>query len=153
MLTFKNKPDTSTPINADNLNANFEELNQKTQNGSNSNGSYLKFADGTMICFGKTSVTNNNLALGGNNGIFRSSGIAFNDFPVPFVEKPDVFFTIKEQSSNMIGYPKWVATGYYNTDLPSILNPGRCFIIFWGADPDNTQIDATVSYTAIGKWK
>lgn len=27
MLVFKNKPDTSTPINADNLNANFNELN------------------------------------------------------------------------------------------------------------------------------
>ena len=26
MLIFKNKPDTSTPINASNLNANFEEL-------------------------------------------------------------------------------------------------------------------------------
>lgn len=26
MITFKNKPDTTTPINAENLNANFNEL-------------------------------------------------------------------------------------------------------------------------------
>ena len=32
MLTFKNKPDTSTPINADNLNANFNELNTNINN-------------------------------------------------------------------------------------------------------------------------
>ena len=30
MLIFKNKPDTSTPINAYNLNANFNELNNKS---------------------------------------------------------------------------------------------------------------------------
>ena len=29
MITFKNLPDTSTPINAENLNANFNELNTK----------------------------------------------------------------------------------------------------------------------------
>lgn len=32
MLIFKNKPDTSTPINATNLNANFEELNTNIDN-------------------------------------------------------------------------------------------------------------------------
>ena len=35
MLEFKNKPDLSTPITADNLNANFNELNLKIQSGSN----------------------------------------------------------------------------------------------------------------------
>ena len=33
MITFKNKPDTTTPINAENLNANFNELVSKVVEG------------------------------------------------------------------------------------------------------------------------
>lgn len=32
MITFKNKPDTTTPINAENLNSNFNELSDKLKN-------------------------------------------------------------------------------------------------------------------------
>lgn len=54
MIEFKDYPDTSTPLNAENLNYNFSHI---VESGSNENGSWIKWADGTMICT-KTIVFN-----------------------------------------------------------------------------------------------
>lgn len=50
---FKNKGETNaTPINAENLNFNFTDLDNRSisESGSNELGSWIKFNDGTMIC-------------------------------------------------------------------------------------------------------
>lgn len=43
--------DDSVPyLNAQNLNNNFTQCNNIVDSGSNANGEYIKFSDGTMIC-------------------------------------------------------------------------------------------------------
>lgn len=49
LITFQNLPNTTTPVNATNLNNNFTECFNIIASGSNANGSYLKFSDGTLI--------------------------------------------------------------------------------------------------------
>ena len=47
----------ATPLSANNLNAMqdgiYEDINSVVESGSNENGQYIKFADGTMICCGR----------------------------------------------------------------------------------------------------
>lgn len=65
-INFENLPSTKTPINATNLNllqTNVETaINSIVESGSNDNGRWIKYSDGTMICYGKTtknvSITN-----------------------------------------------------------------------------------------------
>ena len=53
-ITFEDLPSTNTPINATNLNAiqtNAETaINSVVESGSNANGNWIKYSDGTMIC-------------------------------------------------------------------------------------------------------
>lgn len=53
-IIFEDLPSTKTPLNAENLNKiqeNIENaINGIVESGSNENGTYIKFADGTMIC-------------------------------------------------------------------------------------------------------
>lgn len=74
LIEFKDYPSTETPLNAENLNHNFNEL--KVESGSNDNGDYVKFSDGTLICYG----TNN-----GVDGSYRQI-----TFPVSFLANPKV---------------------------------------------------------------
>ena len=58
--------------------------------GSNANGEYVKFADGTMICWHRLSATVD-IAVGYFGG-YRSSGQVWN-FPSAFVSSPQISFT------------------------------------------------------------
>ena len=53
-IEFKNLPDTSTPFTAENFNqlqSNVEDaINGIVESGSNTNGEWTKWANGTMIC-------------------------------------------------------------------------------------------------------
>lgn len=53
-INFTNLPDTSTPINATNMNTlqtNVENaIGEIIESGSNANGEYIKFSNGKMIC-------------------------------------------------------------------------------------------------------
>lgn len=118
MLIFKNKPDTSTPINASNLNANFEELNgnignlgslettEKTdlvnaineifdntvvEKGSNSNGSWIKFGSGIMICW-KYLTTNVDVTDNYGNSNLRSGTVSLGNLPQTFAATPYINF-------------------------------------------------------------
>lgn len=54
------------------------------EDGSNADGEYVCFADGTQICWFELSAININFAAG---AIFRSNGMA-TPFPVAFVSPP-----------------------------------------------------------------
>lgn len=73
---------------------NFNELYSLTgqggvvQSGTVSNGSYVKFADGTIICRGiSANAVTTNTAFG--NGLFYSAPVGFN-FPIAFSGVPSV---------------------------------------------------------------
>lgn len=87
LIEFKSLPDTSTPFTAENFNHNFNEV--KVESGSNANGNWIKYADGTMICTGSKSTTGNASTTNDTGGgLYRSSGILFDNFPQEFVDIP-----------------------------------------------------------------
>lgn len=110
--------------------------------GSNSNGNWVKFYDGTMICwmtkdFGLDDVVNPWGVL------YDGKEQRFPDFPVPFASKPTIMLCPEIQpakASFMVEGPKGVTA----------TNPG----IFWASRPSAAEgQNVAASYIAIGRWK
>lgn len=133
LIEFKDLPDTSTPLTPDNLNHNFNEL--KVESGSNNNGSYVKFSDGTMICTHtvKTEEINTNYHFATAN--WR--------YPATFVETPKVIATANNWTTNMT-----VVKVYTYINYCGIMSLEFSLL-------SNTAQDLTtnVNLVAIGKWK
>lgn len=111
------------------------------EKGSNSNGDYIKFSDGTLVCYGDKDlgdVTINNSHM----NMYISSSQSSIAYPVSFAERPKYrcitpqggsgsFFIIQTNVGNKTG------TGTY------YLLRGN----------SATITNASVGYFAIGKWK
>lgn len=105
--------------------------------GSNSNGSYIRYTDGTMICYiNKAFLVDTNIAWG---NVYESVNVQLGSFPQPFVEKPVV--TV----SCVGGTTVWVeALNATRTSLGSS----------WFMRPVSTKnVSTELSFIAIGKWK
>lgn len=110
------------------------------ESGSNDNGSWVKFADGTMICGGQISQTLTRATQRSGCGGYRTSGVTVN-FPTAFIETPQLSlldtsstdFSLNCRSSS-------VNTSYFN--------------VFWYAiNSNSSQLNYKADYIAIGKWK
>lgn len=141
-IDFKNLPDTSTPLNATNMNAlqtNVENaIGEIIESGSNSNGSYIKFSDGTMICYKSTTVT---AAIDNSWGsVYETSNtVSFGDFPETFISAPIV--TVEPTGTGC-----WVE-GLNNTSTTQV---GNSYL----ARAVNTHSrNYSFNIIAIGKWK
>lgn len=137
MLVFQDLPSTSTPINATNLNGNFDECNNIVESGSNNSGKYIKFSDGTMICWNR--ITSTSSSTGQSNGFYYcpfSMG-----FPQEFVETPTVIPSLTQTG------------GLYFTSLgnnqPTTTNVQLRSLSMNAF----TNVQFTYGYIAIGKWK
>ena len=143
MLTFKDKPDTSTPINATNLNANFEELAEKVidSSRSNNNDNYIKFVDGTMICWAitDTSITGGHTSL--SDGLYVSDTKEIT-FPVAFVSTPVINAFISRNAGDINNI--WVF-------VRSISETG--FVMWSGRLTSSSGTGFYRGYIAVGKWK
>lgn len=128
------------------------------ESGENSNGRYIKFADGTMICQGSKTFTSVACTTA-YGGLYRSNaGNQMNDFPVEFYDIPIVNFGVTNGSAS--GYnsntgPIVIVFMKTNTDttnvfVPTKTNPGRVSI---AVGASQTIPTITISYTAIGRWK
>lgn len=126
-----NKIKTSVNYNANNV----------LVSGSNENGNYIKFHDGTMICTGNKSVTSQPHGTS-YGGLYRSNSITFDDFPVAFVEAPIVSVSIIESNA-----PNGCMLDIF--DGPTTTNPGR----FSTVKENSSPLTATFGYIAIGKWQ
>lgn len=108
------------------------------ESGSNNNGSYIKFSDGTMICRNKKTFNiAANIAYG---ALFRTEGIDFPNFPVAFKDVPDI-------SCFCIGVNTALLANW-NVSTKEKIGP------LIGIRPTSTNAqDYIISYIAIGKWK
>ena len=97
LIKFKNKPNTDTPINDENLNHNFKELENAmaeiVESGSNENGDWIKYADGTMICTGTRLFENIDVQKAWGNIYETEDSIDFGIFPEKFKVSPRVYLT------------------------------------------------------------
>lgn len=108
------------------------------ESGSNDNGSYIKFSDGTMICRNKK--TFNRAANVAYGALFKTEGIDFPNFPVAFKDVPDISF-------NCIGVNTALLANW-NASTKEKIGP------LIGIRPVSTNAqDYIISYIAIGKWK
>lgn len=141
-IEFKDYPDKTTPISSANLNqlqTNIETaINSVVESGSNSNGNWIKYSDGTMICWMQETVTDQaiNNAYG---SLFQ--GTRQYTFPVPFIGNVTAKCTIFQYGT---GASWGTVSSFSNTVI--IL---RGFDAFVRAGGENCKI----GYMAIGKWK
>lgn len=105
--------------------------------GTNSLGSWIRFTDGTMQCWGNSTITTTATIVTSYRSIaatcYRSNAITFN-FPVSFISTPSVTYS-----------DTYSAIGNSNIPTATQISP---FVETGGA---NTQV--FFYWQAIGKWK
>lgn len=121
------------------MKANYEELFDGTivEQGSNNDGTYIKYENGTMICYGKKTQT---LAITSQSGQVYYNSIIFT-FPEEFIEAP-------------VAVPALTQTGgILFTSLGNNFPIATQVQVRVLSMVSNASANVTASYIAIGKWK
>ncbi len=123
----------------ENFNSHLAESAKKhiTESGSNSNGRYIKFDDGTMICY-----SNRDCSAPPNSprGTLYSTGSEGWTFPSTFISTPSIFINEVKGVGNC-----WGALGNIATTTT-----GTSFQLFRASSGANIS---TAGLYAIGRWK
>lgn len=110
------------------------------ESGSNENGNWIKFADGTMVCYGNVSLTIPiATAISPIGGYRNTGGTNTKVFPQPFYEIPIV-------NTQVVLY---TATQSYAHNITT----SGFDLFFTTISSDNTNTERKASYIAIGRWK
>ena len=109
------------------------------ESGSNANGNYIKWGDGTQICMGKTSVD------GEFDGKLKWGSLYYLDAPVmdypkPFISNPYVI-PVSFTTLGLLLYTYGSAT-VTRTPIIELVRPTT-----------NPKAPITIGYVAIGRWK
>lgn len=145
LKTFSNKGEAGAiPLNAENANFNFTELDNRSisESGRNDAGSYIKFNDGTMICT-RTIATTIDCTNSWGTLYYGQNNDKYN-FAQSFIEPP--ILNLQYSTSGAISFIPIVYSGIV------IDNDGFKRIEI--ARPNSVaNIDVKVYVIAIGKWK
>lgn len=128
--------DTATTENVYSASAVDNKLAQIIQSGSNANGSYIKYSDGTMICYGLTSL--NEVSVSDYYSFCKRTNSLTITFPMEFDEVPNV--TITNQGFGIFSYT-----------INNITANNFSYYAF--TYPSGSNISGSLQYVAIGKWK
>lgn len=105
--------------------------------GSNTDGNYIKYYDGTMICY--KSVTDN-VAMTSAWGSLYEGSMSLGNWPETFISTPNVQITNASSAGAMIE----------SYDIaPTTTSAGEIFL----ARATSRTADVTINVWAIGKWK
>jgi len=107
------------------------------ETGSDNNGSYVKYSDGTMMCFGN--ITFHVSSWNAWGSIYYYDAVINHDFPSSFYTAPQV------NVNNIGGVGAMVYRVSSNATKISQISVSR--------PNDYQNIDLTLSYIAIGRWK
>jgi hypothetical protein len=107
------------------------------ERGSNANGEFVKYADGTMICT-RNYADNPNVTFTLANGIWTFYPFTFS-FPVSFVGEP----------SCSVGRI-FLSTGFGWATPRDVSTSAVSFTLFDERDRSNTTV--TLRYTVVGRW-
>ena len=105
-------------------------------NGSNSNGNYIKYTNGIMICYNNISSTVD--ITNSYEGEYYASTGTIN-FPVNFISVPIITVTLAQNSSLL---------RYNNTNIYADRFNGYISKL-----QSKSNVSITLQYIAIGKWK
>ena len=128
--------DTATTENVYSASAVDNKLAQIIQSGSNTNGSYIKYSDGTMICYGSTSL--NEVSVSDYYSFCKRTNSLTITFPMEFDEVPNV--TITNQGFGIFSYT-----------INNITANNFSYYAF--TYPSGSNISGSLQYVAIGRWK
>lgn len=109
-----------------------------TVTGSNANGYYIKFADGTMICYGRKPL--NTLAMTWAWGAFYTSADITTSYPVSFVGQPASISVNMENTTADIAV--WLNGLSSNTSFTGYFSRGQ-----------SGTFNCTMAWMAVGRWK
>lgn len=124
-------------------NANETAIGQIVESGSNLNGRYIKFSDGTLICT-KEVTGSINITTGWGSGYTSGTSDTLNlgDYPYEFVGSlPSVSISLTRG-----GYNGWLTT----LQSPSLTSPGYTGICRFTSQ---SNFGYTIEVMAIGRWK
>lgn len=112
------------------------------ESGSNDNGSWIKYSDGNMICYGSKDVTLNCSQSWGNLFVGRYENHI--SFPQEFIDIPLLQIHTRSttnSSSWLISYDKTTVSksNFYEVDVARAIA--------------NSSVPITIIFIAIGKWK
>jgi len=112
--------------------------NGSIESGSNVNGNWTKFPDGTLICTVSKSYTGIDITLGAGALPFRSVSIESWTFPAPFIENPKITTGSIDINSRMISCHGVTHTSIstYGINVTSV-----------------TNVTVSGELVAIGRWK
>ena len=138
-VNWEDLPSTDTPINATNLNKMDEGIyNNSFESGSNANGSYIKFNDGTLICAKHISgSTPCNIAWG---SLYETSSINLGSYAMNFISAPYVSITPNMTAGALF-------EGVRNVTASSF---GQVWLV---RTTSNDNLSYGIDCIAIGKWK
>lgn len=119
-------------------------LTNKTisESGSNENGSWIKWADGTMICYARISKSRASEIAWGR----LSFSIGGDSFPQTFISVPSVNVTLEMLNSTGGGH---IITGY---DLATSSRIAHFYVRTQEVSGSKTET-INYNYIAIGRWK
>lgn len=131
-----NTTDKDTLVNA--VNEINTKLGNIIESGSNENGDYIKYSDGTMICTKKVSFVGLQFTTAWGS-VYETPPVELGNYAQEFLEIPLIFITAATSSA--------VAEGVGNTKT------GFGKVTFYR--PIRTDADYTYAFhlMAIGKWK
>ena len=129
-MNWENLPSTNTPLNATNL-------TKITDSGSNANGNYIKFQDGTMICYKSVSSA---VEITTAWGSLYEGSLNLGSWPATFISAPEVSITNRGIPGAMIESFK---------TIPTTTSAGEVYLV----RPTSVTLTFTLSVIAIGRWK
>jgi hypothetical protein len=112
--------------------------------GSTANGNYIKYDDGTLICYNRITYSESVAVTTTSGALYRSSAIVpFPYYPYTFIEAPAVSFEFLSDNGNHF---LWIVKANSATATAP-----RGIYLF--CPTSVTCSDVVLSYIAIGRWK
>lgn len=115
-------------------------INSIIESGSNANGNWIKYGDGTMICTKNITLTTAITASWG--ALYESGELSLGQFPVPFISKPIVSIT----NNGVAGRGAIIEASWGTTTTSA----GYCWLCRGASSASN---DYFFSIIAIGRWR
>ncbi len=132
--------DLETPTTTDLVGA----INSVVVSGTGANGSYIKYSDGTMICYNTQTFTNVSCTSAWGSIYTNNEDVRdFDDFPQAFISTPIVMITHAGSGNDF-----WIISN--GGSDPTTTKP-----LGWqiGRGTMGSGMSLKLSYIAIGKWK
>ena len=127
------------------VNSAIDFCNEIIESGSNARGNYIKYIDGTMVCwyrqwFGEIAINTADGAL------YRSDNLSLQDFPQEFVGIPII--------SKVITGNNWslACIGSPSGSSATTTNPGN-FNLYKTTSTGTGVVAFAINIIAIGRWK